>query len=432
MENTINNLNPTQSVNPNKSTHKQLAFLNFIRGKGWKFEYDIVRNRIMWVAPSREYMQLNHSELWQIVQAEYGRVSMDYIVNTITSPIVAPPFNPLKKWLESLKSAEKVDYIRELCSYIILTNASNDEYNRLYTSLKKWFVGAVKTLYDPYYVHKQSIIFQGPSGIGKTPFVQSLMPPELFEFTKYAPCLDLDSKDARIALTTSFIIILDEIDDLFKSRKNREAYKSYMTQKQVNVRLPYGRTEVSRKRIASFMGTCNESTFLSDPTGTQRFTVFSVAKFLNKKHGKSKFLEAFPIENVWAQAYNMFVRGFDPEYTNDELIANEEANELYKYNGPEYDTIIEWMAPAEKDEEGSIKFMTATDICVFLNEKQEAVKFTNRVLGRILVRLRYQKVKKKVNGQSVYGYYVRFLKEEKKETPVITLGSINKFKQLNF
>ena len=432
MEKTINNLSPTQSVEPSKATHKQLAFLNFIKKKEWQFQYDTIRNRIMWRKPGREYTQLNHNELWQVIQAEYGRISMDYIVNTIASPIIAAPFNPLKGWLEGLDSAEEVDYISELCSYIILSNASNDEYKRLYVALKKWFVGAIKTLYNPFYVHKQAIILQGPSGIGKTPFVQSLLPRELFEFFKYAPCLDLESKDAKIALTTSFVINFDEIDDFFKSKRNRDNYKAYMSQKYVNVRLPYAKAEVSRQRIASFMGTCNESTFLNDPTGTQRFTVFSVAKFLNKRYGKSKFLEDFPITKVWAQAYNLFVRGFDPEYTNDEIVANEAANELYKFNSAEYDTIVDWLAPAEKGEEGPIKFMRVTDICAYLNGKQEAVKFFNVSLGKILVRLKYKKVTKKINGQSVYGYYVRFLKDEKKETPVITAASINKFKQLNF
>ena len=432
MEQTTNNLSPTQSVEPNKANHKQVAFLNFLKKKEWQFRYDTVRNRIIWCRPHHEYTELKHSDLWQLVQVEYGNVSMDYLVNTITSSSISIPFNPLKRWLESLESSEKVDYIRELCSYIILTNASNDEYERLYMALKKWFIGAIKTLYDPYYVHKQSIIFQGESGIGKTPFVQFLLPKKLFEFFKYAPCLDLESKDAKIALTTSFVINFDEIDDFFKSKRNRDNYKSYMSQKYVNVRLPYAKTEVSRQRIASFMGTCNESTFLNDPTGTQRFTVFSVANFLNKKYGKSKFLENFPIEKVWANAYNLFINGFDPEYTNGELLVNEEANELYKYNSSEYDTIIEWLAPAEKGEEGSIKFMTATDICAYLNSQQEAVRFFNVSLGKVLIRLRYKKVKKKVNGQSLYGYYVRLLKDEKKETPVITAASINRFKQLNF
>ncbi len=432
MENTINTLNPNQATEPNKATHKQLAFLDFLQKKGLQFRYDVVRNRIMWCTPGREYTQLNHSDLWQIVQAEYGRVSMDYIIHTITSSSISIPFNPLKRWLENLESSEKVDYIRELCSYIILSNASNEEYKRLYVALKKWFVGAVKTLYNSYYVHKQAVIFQGNSGIGKTPFVQSLLPRELFDFFKYAPCLDLESKDAKIALTTSFIINFDEIDDFFKSKRNRDNYKAYMSQKYVNVRLPYAKTEVSRQRIASFLGTCNESTFLNDPTGTQRFTVFSVSKFLNKRYGKDKFMEDFPIEKVWGQAYNLFVRGFDPEYTHDELVANEAANELYKFNSAEYDTIIDWLAPAEKGEEGPIKFMRVTDICAYLNSQQEAVKFFNVSLGKILVRLRYKKVTKKVNGQSVYGYYVRFLKDEKKETPVITSASINKFKKLNF
>lgn len=418
-----------KAPNRPKATDKHRNFKNWLlTEKGYQFRYDIVRNRIMWRKGHRSYKQLNESELWEIVQSEYAPFPMTTLLHTVTSPRIAAPFNPLKKWLEGLKCEDGVDYIRELCQYIVLSNPLNDEKERLYMAFKKWFVGAIKTLYDPLYVHKQALIFQGASGIGKTPFIQSLLPKELFEFMKYAPSLDLESKDAKIALTTSFIINFDEIDDFFKTKKNRDNYKSYMTQKYVNVRLPYGKTEVSRQRITSFMGTCNESAFLNDPTGTQRFTVFSIEKFINKRYGTDKFVEDFPIWRTWAYAFQLYIKGFDPEYTHEELVANEEANEIYKYNSAEYDTIVEWLAPAKKGEGGAVEFMTATDICAYLNGKQDVVRFFNGSLGKILIRLKFKKNKKKVNGQSIYGYSVRKLHPDiEVDTSVITKESLNKF-----
>ena len=188
-----------------------------------------------------------------------------------------------------------------------------------------------------------------------------------------------------------------------------------LTQKYVNVRPPYGKREVSRQRIASCFGTCNESTFLNDPTGTQRFAVFSIKNFMNRRYSTTGiYIEDFLITKVWAQAYHLYANGYDPEYTHNELVANEEANELYKYNSPEYETIIEWLMPANgKDLDR--QFMTSTGICTYLNSQQTDVQFTSMLLGKALTRLKFQRVKKKINGQAVYGYYVKPLKTKKSE-----------------
>ena len=406
---------------------RHLAFKIFLKRKGWKFRYDVVRNRLMLRNQHGSYQQLNDKLLLDVIRSEFGSMSLEYMGNTLMSPYISPLYNPLKHWLSSLKYDDKIDHILEICNYIVLDNPTAQERHRIYIALKKWFVGAVKTLYDPYYVHKQAIILQGPSGIGKTPFIQSLLPNKFVEFTNYISSMQLGSKDAKIALTSSFIINLDEIDDFFKTKSNRDAYKSFVTQKYVNVRPPYGRTETSRQRIASFIGSCNESTFLNDPTGSQRFTIFSIEKLCNRRYRASKFVEEFPISLVWAQAYALYKSGYDPEYTHEELMVNEQANEIYKYNSPEYDTIIQFMALADKQESGA-KFMTTTEICAYLNAQQDSVKFFNRTLGRALVRLRYKRVSKKINGQSIYGYYVRFLHEEEtKWSSVITPKTLNKF-----
>ena len=299
---------------------------------------------------------------------------------------------------------------------------------------RKWFTGAIKTLYDRKYVHKQAIIFQGDSGIGKTPFCENLLPPHLADdFIKWAVGLNMDTKDSQIVLTTSFIIILDEIDDFFRDIRNRIKYKSVMTQKHVNVRLPFGETEVSRQRITSFVGTCNETAFLNDPMGTQRFTVFSVEKFSNKRYSTGKFIEDFDISKVWGQAYALFKSGYYPEYTHKELVDNEEANEMYKYNSPEFEIIQKWLAPCKEGEESAVKFITATDICAYLNAKQDAVKFFNKPLGKALQRHKFVQKVKWVNGRTVRGYYVRFLQpEETKESPVITGQTLQKIRAINF
>ena len=404
-----------------KLTYKQRALEFFLlEQKKFQFQYDIIRNRILVSEDGDKFKQMNENRIWRLVQREHAQTSMEYLLNNICSPDIAKEVNPLKIWLEGLKFDEK-DHIQELATYIKFANDCDKERDRFYSVLKKWLVGAVRCLYDPFYVHKQSLILQGPSGIGKTPFLLSLLPRELIDFVKYAPCFDPKSKDAQIALTTSWVILIDEIDDFFKNKENRDNYKSVMTQFFVNVRLPYGKTEVCRPRIASILGTCNESTFLNDETGTQRFSVFEILQIENRRYGTEKYVEDFDMTNLWAQVYHLYKSGFNPEYTHKELVDNEEANELFKYNSPEYEAIVECLTPANKEDYGAY-FMTSSEICRYLNEKQTAIRFANSALGRALIRMGFKKVNKKINGRCIRGYYVRCI--DLKQSELITPQSL--------
>ena len=162
-----------------KETARHVAFKAFIKNKGWRLGHDVVRNKIRISRDGGEFKELVVSEILDICRTEFGRISQEYL--NITTSITL--YNPLEEWLKALPATNE-DMIKELCGYIVLSNSSQVEHDRLYIALKKWFVGAIKTLLDPYYVHKQAVIFQGPPGIGKTPFIQSLLPNKLFEFKK--------------------------------------------------------------------------------------------------------------------------------------------------------------------------------------------------------------------------------------------------------
>ena len=428
----IMNVN-TSNSRLSAASKRHLNFVSYLREKGWQFHNDVVRNCIMWRTEDHDYREFQEKKALNIIRSEFGQMSKEYLVDTIGSDDIAPEFNPIKYWLRNLKYDGQNDYIHKLCSYIVLDNDYEEERARLYTSLKKWFVGAIKTLFDPFYVHKHVIVLQGPSGIGKTPFLESILPNELFEFKNYITAMDLTSKDATMELTSSFMINIDEIDDFFKSSNNRNAFKSYFTRKIVKVRPPFGRKAVVRPRIAAFIGSCNESTFLNDPTGTQRFTIFLVRKLQNRRYSSDgEFVEDFPMARVWGQAYALYKEGYNPEYSHDELVVNERANEVSKYNTPEFETIINFIKPANKQDD-TAKFMTATELCSYINSQQTDVNFTNVRLGKALVRLQYKRLPKKINGHVIYGYYVRFLHEEDAQWgSVITPKTLNKFSKINF
>ena len=374
------------------------AFLKFLKREKWEFVWDDLRNKFFSKNVDGKYEKFNVNLYLHKIRKGFGQMNKEYFIECIMCPEVSEYVHPLKDWFAHLDFDPKKDYIKEICSYIELVNDSNPEKMRLENCLKKWFVGAVKTLFDDYYVHKPAIILTGESGLGKTPFIECLLPKELNEFKNSMRSTPINTKDGLIALSNTFLMTLDEIDDLFKDNGLVKAYKAASTIAWVNVRIPYTNAPKLSKRISSFFGSCNRSTFLTDPTGSQRFNIFKVAGLRNNRD--------FPIERLWAQAYRLFLDGFNPELTKEELRLNEKANELFKTFGCEYELCAKHV---EKVSEGSGKFVTATQIKIEI-EKFYLVhlNLSREKIGVALGQMGFNRCAKRVGGTPTYGYYVLF------------------------
>lgn len=82
-----------------------------------------------------------------------------------------------------------------------------------------------------------------------------------------------NEKDAQKSLIGNFIINLDE---LHQFRSNAHMVKTCLSQRYVNVRLPYQENEITAYRIASFLGSTNDAEFLRTDFGHSRWITFEV------------------------------------------------------------------------------------------------------------------------------------------------------------
>lgn len=405
----IVNFPPNTTEDPISLTHTQAERFLLLN---YRFRYNEIINSLeVLQAGSDNYQQLDDNTFWHAVgkklnDLNYKSLPKDTLLSIVASRELSRRYNPILAWLKSLPTAQLDDPIANLCDYIVLQDAT--DYDRLVICLKKWFVGSIKTLLTSY-IHKQCIVFSGPSGIGKTPFFRSFLPTEIAsDYLKNVQIFNPDNKDIMQTLTRYFIGLIDEIDKFMTDKINERNYKAMMSIDKVNDRLPYARVATMRKRIVSFLGTCNEGTFLNDPTGTQRFTTFSVKGFWNQKAGyqEQESIEFFMRKNIWqcwAWAYSQYLDGFDPEYTAQEIETNEQKNELYKYDSPEYDIVQEFLQPSSKEQEG--EFLNTTQLCAYLNSRQSQIIFTSSKLGRALLRLGFKKSCLTKSGRK--GYYIK-------------------------
>ncbi len=337
-----------------------------------------------------------------------------YLAEMIESKQFSKPVNPLKDYLNSLDPpSDKNKPFEQLADYIVLEEKSDSGF--LVKALKKWFVGAVSSLFEEDFVQKQILVLRSTEeNIGKTRFTNFLLPKNLRRFSKTE--VDISNKDAEIALASNWVLMFDEIDQFLATKKNRSAFKSYISRQSINLRRPYSKNPFSMPRIASILATCNTTEFISKSTGTTRFVVFDVKEIKNIDWFNQKRLsgfeltpfvpfEKFDMGSVWSAALALYRDGFKAYYSREESRDLQERNGKYQFSCPVKDEIFDLFDPSEKANEAAI-FLTANQILNELTGADPKLDINIIRLGRILSAGGFVKKAKKVTGKTIYGYYV--------------------------
>ena len=113
----------------------------------------------------------------------------------------------------------------------------------------------------------------GRQGCGKTSFCRILLPRQLREY--YNDRINFKNEtDLNMGLTKFGLINLDEFDSVTKHQQ--VVLKYLVSTSDLKYRPPYGKAIRQQRRYASFIGTTNEPTPLTDPTGSRRFVCVQV------------------------------------------------------------------------------------------------------------------------------------------------------------
>ena len=116
-------------------------------------------------------------------------------------------------------------------------------------------------------------ILIGRQGCGKTSFCRILLPREQREY--YNDRINFKNEsDLNLGLTSFALINLDEFDKI--TQRQQVVLKYLVSTSDLKYRPPYGRVYSSHRRYASFIGTTNEGTPLTDPSGSRRFICVTV------------------------------------------------------------------------------------------------------------------------------------------------------------
>ena len=272
-------------------------------------------------------------------------------------------FNPFEDYFYNLPNYEPdsslpfgegwggADYITELANTI--TTTKQDLWQQCF---KKWLVAMVGCVLDDKVINHTVIVFSGKQGLGKTTWVEKLVPKPLKEYL-FSGTINPNNKDTLVQLSECMLINLDELENL--NRSEIGSLKEIITKTQIRMRKAYGHNNETMPRRASFAGSVNTAQFLNDSTGSRRFLCFELEGI--------KYQHNVDINMAFSQALFLFKSGFRYWFDQEEIKNITANNEQYQLHSPEEELLLTWFEPCPKEE--------AT---LFLNASQIAAKIADR------------------------------------------------------
>ena len=181
------------------------------------------------------------------------------------------------------------------------------------------------------------LILAGPQGAFKSTAFRVLASAPFFCDT----ALDIRNKDAFQAIR----VWIYELAELASMRpRDAETVKAFLSAPTDRYRPPYGRNVVESHRQCVFVGTTNEASFLSDPTGARRFHPVKVG------HIDIDGIKA-DRDLLWAEAVAAYRAGEVWWLSPDEDRSLVEAQEQFQHHDPWIVVVERWMVSPENREQ---------------------------------------------------------------------------------
>lgn len=185
--------------------------------------------------------------------------------------------------------------------------------------MHRWLISAVAAVLMPSGFHCRGVLtLQGPQSMGKTSWVNALVPDVVLceKVIKIDHHLDAGDKDTKLTAVAHWIVEIGELDSSLK--KDVARLKGFLTSGTDKIRRPYARTNSEYPRRTVFIATVNDANFLVDPTGNTRWWTIPVVD-VNYDH-------RIDMQQLFAQIHDDYVGGEQWWLTKDEEICLEGFN----------------------------------------------------------------------------------------------------------
>ncbi len=233
----------------------------------------------------------------------------------------------------------------------------------------------------------------GRQGCGKSSFCRILLPRDLQDY--YNDRINFkNEQDLNLGLSSFGLINLDEFDKI--TQRQQIVLKYLVSTADLKYRPPYGKAYTSNRRYASFIGTTNEQTPLTDPSGSRRFLCVSI-------DGDIDFETPVDHSQLYAQLMYEIRHGERYWLSKDEERALMEHNLAYQRLNGLGEMLMSLIAKPRSDEDG--EWMTLKDLSALLKThfkgyKEDTTSFQK--IGNYLRRPEYKFQSRHTNSGTLY------------------------------
>lgn len=342
---------PNQGTGNSGSLPTTLPNLHYMLSEyGIRPRYDVIRKKLQIGIPGASGCKDNeeNSAMTQIISlAVLNKLSVGQIPAYVAAVGDRNHFNPVADWIMS-KPWDGNDRRQDF--YDTLVEREDFPRNLKELLLYRWLLSAVAAALMPSGFRARGVLtLQGPQSIGKTGWVNALVPKSTFHNSviKLDHHLDAASKDSVINAFCHWIVEIGELDSSFK--KDIARLKGFITSDRDKIRRPYARTVSEYQRRTVFCATVNDRCFLVDNTGNSRWWTIPVMS-INYEHG-------IDMQQVFAQLAVDFQKGESWWLTQEEERRLEEQNKDHRRVSVIRDWILEAL-DLDLPEEGRVAMNT--------------------------------------------------------------------------
>ena len=261
-------------------------------------------------------------------------------------------YHPIREYFKELPEWDGTDYIR------ILADSVRTNHQSFWTEcLERYLVGmCAAATQDDVVNHTVLLLCSEVQNIGKTTFINNLLPPELRTYLSTG-LINPNSKDDLAKIAQSMLINLDEFEGM--SGRDLNTFKDLVTRKVISIRLPYARRSQNFPHTASFAGTCNYQEILHDTTGNRRFLCF---------HADSIEFIKINYTQLYAQIKHLLnTPGYQYWFTQEDNNWIEKNNEDFIFHSPEEELVLTHIRKPERFEK--VQYLTVSEIAELIRER---------------------------------------------------------------
>jgi len=311
--------------------------------------------------------------------------SHEVLIRCIASAAQTNTFHPVREYLENLSWDGKPRVEKWLSDYM---GASDNPYNNL--TGRCWLISAVARVMIPGCQADHVLVLEGPQGSRKSTGMAALFGYGDDWYMESLPELTQGGgKDAMASLAGPWCIEIAELDAIRGKASTKT--KDFISRRVDEYRPSYGRCHVRLPRQCVFVGTTNQTAWLTDPTGGRRFWPCKVGKIDRDGIIRDR-------DQIWAEAFQHYVDGTQwwptDEFTST-LVQEQEARfstDVWE------DAIVKWISDKKE--------VDVLDVYIFALEidRGRISRSDQTRVGNILVRLGYEKFRK-YQKRVRYTYY---------------------------